>query len=91
MSIPSPVIILTGASKGLGLKTLSILVNKFNARVVSVSRSVSSDLETLQKSKPEQIKILTGDVSLRSTAQEAVDAALGAWGVLDGLVLNAGS
>jgi len=90
-SSTSPVIIVTGSSKGLGLSTLAILCGTpFSARVVSVSRSHSDDLLLFQKMYPDQILLVKGDVSLRATSQEAVDLALKTWGRLDGIVLNAG-
>lgn len=88
----SPVIIVTGASKGLGLSTLAILCGTpFSARVVCISRSHSDDLLLFQKMYPDQILLVRGDVSVRATSQEAVDLAIKTWGRLDGIVLNAGS
>ncbi|KAI9843497.1 MAG: hypothetical protein M1838_002598 [Thelocarpon superellum] len=90
---PSPVfrpqvILITGASRGLGHSIASSLIASGH-RVVLVSRT-AAPLEALQASHPGQVHYLTGDVQQRHLAKEAVQLALETWGRLDGLVVNHG-
>lgn len=88
----SPVVLLTGASKGLGLSTLSLLLSApLSARVVCVSRSLSAELSSLAQSHPDNVELVQGDVALRETSKRAVNKAIERWGALDAVVLNAGS
>ncbi|KAL5334597.1 hypothetical protein BJX70DRAFT_377712 [Aspergillus crustosus] len=83
-------IIVTGASRGIGLAiTKYLLTSPQSHNVVVVARSV----EPLQKLKAEytnQVAVLNGDLGDISIAQKAVDLALSSFGQLDGLVLNHG-
>ncbi|KAH8081805.1 short-chain dehydrogenase [Filobasidium floriforme] len=89
----SPVIIVTGASKGLGLAITQILLSTFNAKIVAVSRSIPQELETLRSSSDhkERVEIVQGDVVSDETSAHAVKVALERFGRIDGLVLNAGT
>ncbi|KAJ5885369.1 hypothetical protein N7495_009879 [Penicillium taxi] len=83
-------IIVTGASKGIGLAVTKYLLSSPQSHnVVVVARSV----EPLQKLKEQygtQVEVVNGDLSDFSLAQNAVDAAIKTFGQLDGLVLNHG-
>ncbi|KAJ5122891.1 hypothetical protein N7448_008988 [Penicillium atrosanguineum] len=83
-------IIVTGASRGLGLAMAKYLLSAPQRNnVVAVARS----LEPLQKLKSQfddQVQILAGDLRLPSTAQDAVAIALQSFGAIDGLILNHG-
>lgn len=86
--MPSKVIIVTGASRGIGL-AISHYLLKQSCRIVVVSRS-KEPLEQLQSQYKEQVEVLAGDLADLSLGQKAVDAAVSRWGVLDGLIVNHG-
>lgn len=54
-----------------------------------IARSVEP-LQKLRKEFPEQVEVLTGDLTDFSLGQKAVDLALKKFGCLDGMVLNHG-
>ncbi|KAI5452537.1 hypothetical protein NCC49_000699 [Naganishia albida] len=87
----NPVIILTGASKGLGLSIASILLKQYSAKLVAVSRSVPEGLKQLIESHKGNVEIVTGDVADPSISEKACETALQKFGRLDGLILNAGT
>ncbi|PLN82627.1 NAD(P)-binding protein [Aspergillus taichungensis] len=86
----SKTIIVTGASRGIGLAVTKYLLSAPQSHnVVVVARS----REPLQKLKDEytkQVEVLNGDLADFSLAQQAVDLALKSFGRLDGMVLNHG-
>ncbi|KAI9022242.1 hypothetical protein CLU79DRAFT_751813 [Phycomyces nitens] len=90
----SPVIIITGASRGIGRAATILALSKFNARVVAVardeSRLIALKLEAQGMGKGENLITVTGDVTKESVNSSAVDQALSAWGQLDGVIANAG-
>ncbi|KAF5390687.1 hypothetical protein D9757_002727 [Collybiopsis confluens] len=84
----SPVVIVTGASKGIGLATLSILLTKFNATCISFSRSITPELRDLAS---DRLLALECDVADESAVKDCVEKAIGKYHYIDGLVLNAGT
>ena len=56
-------ILVTGASKGVGLKITSVLLEKGYA-VYAVNRTVSDELKSLQKKFPDALKVKSFDLSL---------------------------
>jgi NAD(P)-dependent dehydrogenase (short-subunit alcohol dehydrogenase family) len=88
--MPSPIVILTGASRGLGLAVLQLLL-KHNARVTALSRSLPDDLRALQSQYADQLLIVQGDVSKPEDNVSAVKQTVHKWGGIDSLILNAGS
>eukprot|EP01117_Protostelium_nocturnum_P002592 TRINITY_DN1334_c0_g1_i1.p1 TRINITY_DN1334_c0_g1~~TRINITY_DN1334_c0_g1_i1.p1 ORF type:complete len:261 (-),score=87.88 TRINITY_DN1334_c0_g1_i1:58-840(-) len=89
----STTVIVTGASRGLGLAASKILLEEFNANVVAVSRTPKESLPLIQELESkfaDRFVYLSGDVSDSKTGQEAVKLALQKFKGLDGLVLNAG-
>jgi len=84
----SKVIIVTGASRGIGL-AISTCLLKQSCKVVVVSRS-KEPLEELQSQYKDQVEVLAGDLADLSLGQKAVDAAVSRWGSLDGLIVNHG-
>ncbi|EPY50090.1 hypothetical protein SPOG_03559 [Schizosaccharomyces cryophilus OY26] len=80
------VVLLTGASKGIGLATAQALRNK--SKVVAVSRSLTKELEALLLQHPDSFVHVQGDVT--KTAQSSVETAISKFGRLDAIVLNAG-
>ena len=87
----SPIIILTGASRGLGLATLRILLERYNARVTAVSRSCPAELEEVQRANPDRVELVKGDVGSIELNKEVVQKTVRRWGGVDGLIINAGS
>ncbi|KAJ5999362.1 Short-chain dehydrogenase/reductase SDR [Penicillium sp. IBT 35674x] len=83
-------IIVTGASRGIGLAIAKYLLTAPQSHnVVVVARS----LEPLQKLKEQynkQVEVVNGDLADFSLAQKAVDIAIETFGQLDGMVLNHG-
>ncbi|OCF32718.1 cytoplasmic protein [Kwoniella heveanensis CBS 569] len=92
MSSKSPVLILTGASRGLGLAVLRILLTKHNARVATLSRTITPELKGLaDEVGQDRILPVRGDVSKPEDNVRAVEETANKWGQVDGLVLNAGT
>ncbi|TKX25672.1 oxidoreductase-like protein 14 [Elsinoe australis] len=82
------VIILTGASRGIGLAAAHFLLKQKHNLVV-VARS-KGPLDELKQQYGDQVQILTGDLSDLSMGQKALDLATSTWNRLDGLILNHG-
>ncbi|EEB07971.1 hypothetical protein SJAG_03098 [Schizosaccharomyces japonicus yFS275] len=80
------VVLLTGASRGIGLCAAAALVKQ--ARVVTVSRTMTHELEDLLKANSDKMEHVQGDVC--TCAKEAVQRALDRFGRLDSVILNAG-
>jgi NAD(P)-dependent dehydrogenase (short-subunit alcohol dehydrogenase family) len=85
----APVIVVTGASRGIGLSIARFLLKRETC-VVVVSRS-QAPLQQLQSEFPTQVEILTGDLADASVPPKAVALAQSKWGRLDGLVVNHGT
>lgn len=93
-----PVVLLTGASRGLGLAVLRLLLSGSStasapfaaARVVTISRTLTPELSSLQSSHSSELICIQGDVTSSSTNKEAVTAAVHKFGRLDSVILNAG-
>ncbi|KGO76736.1 Glucose/ribitol dehydrogenase [Penicillium italicum] len=83
-------IIVTGASRGIGLAVAKYLLTAPQSHnVVVVARSVEP-LQKLKEQYGKQVAVLNGDLSDFSLAQQAVDTAIKTFGQLDGMVLNHG-
>ncbi|KAJ7590913.1 hypothetical protein C8J56DRAFT_783235 [Mycena floridula] len=86
-----PVILVTGASRGLGLAIVRILLNEFNARVIGLARSPvpiqAKDLVSVQCDMQDQ---LTLQLVFR-TDEIALTKAINEQGKLDAIILNAGT
>ncbi|PNS15814.1 hypothetical protein CAC42_4266 [Sphaceloma murrayae] len=87
MSSPK-VIILTGASRGIGLAAAHFLL-KQNHNLVVVARS-RGPLDNLKQQYGDQVQVLSGDLSDFSLGKSALDLATSTWNRLDGLILNHG-
>ncbi|TKY90250.1 hypothetical protein EX895_000248 [Sporisorium graminicola] len=93
-----PVILLTGASRGLGLAILKLLLSGSSStaasfpacRVVTISRSLPSELSSLQSAHSSDLICVQGDVTSASVNADAVRAAVDKFGRLDSVVFNAG-
>ncbi|KAF2153309.1 NAD(P)-binding protein [Myriangium duriaei CBS 260.36] len=84
----SKTIILTGASRGIGLAIAHFLLKRQHNLVV-VARS-QGPLDELQRQYDGQVKVLAGDLADFSLGAKALDLATNAFGGLDGVVLNHG-
>ena len=82
------VVILTGASRGVGLAIAHYLLRQSH-RLVVVART-EQPLRELEKQYPGQVRVLAGDLSDLSIGPKAVDLAKSSWQRLDGLIVNHG-
>lgn len=90
MNAPAPVVIVTGASRGLGAATARILA-ELGARVVITARS-EAPLETLAaeiRADGGDAVAIAGDIASEDTSQRLVRAAFDQFGRLDAVVNNA--
>ncbi|UZJ54090.1 hypothetical protein CBS101457_003410 [Exobasidium rhododendri] len=94
-----PVVLVTGASKGLGFSITALLLKGTNAfsaaNVVTISRSLPDSLQQLQTDSEAgegetSLLIHQGDVCSESDNEAAIDKAIKKWGRLDAVILNAG-
>ena len=96
MAAEKQVVLLTGASRGLGLGIAKLLLSGSSssllppARLVTLSRSHSKELQELEKQYPEDILCVQGDVTKEQDNEKAVKAAQDKWARLDSVVLNSG-
>ncbi|PYH93133.1 short-chain dehydrogenase [Aspergillus ellipticus CBS 707.79] len=86
----SKTIIVTGASRGIGLAIAKYLLTAPQAHNVVVIARSREPLQQLKEQYSKQVEVLNGDLSDFSLAQRAVDLALKTFGRLDGMVLNHG-
>ncbi|KAG8716144.1 hypothetical protein FRC11_008625 [Ceratobasidium sp. 423] len=86
----SPVIIVTGASRGIGLAVVGALLKSYKARVVTLSRTRTPEISALASEHQDSLVLFEGDVTKEQSALSAVDLAKSKFGRLDGLILNAG-
>jgi NAD(P)-dependent dehydrogenase (short-subunit alcohol dehydrogenase family) len=82
MDTPHRVVVVTGASQGIGAGLVAGY-RKLGFRVVATSRSITP-------SRDEQVLAIPGDIRDRATAQKVVAAAKERFGRVDTLVNNAG-
>ncbi|KAK8179202.1 hypothetical protein BC567DRAFT_208249 [Phyllosticta citribraziliensis] len=88
MSTLGKVIIVTGASRGIGLAIAQFLLQK-QCRLVVVARS-KEPLERLRAEHPDRVLTLSGDLADFSIGARAAEIATSTWGRIDGLVVNHG-
>ncbi|KAK1455959.1 short-chain dehydrogenase [Colletotrichum cuscutae] len=84
----SKVIIVTGASRGIGLAIAQHLI-KESHKVVLAARS-KDQLEALKAAHPGQVEYVAGDLGDLKTIPKIAEAAVKAFGKIDGLVINHG-
>lgn len=84
----SKVIILTGASRGIGLAAAHYLL-KQSHKLVVVARS-EPPLRELEKQYPEQVAVLAGDLADFTLGDKAVQLAQQRYSKLDGVIVNHG-
>ncbi|TCD68187.1 hypothetical protein EIP91_011358 [Steccherinum ochraceum] len=84
------VVVVTGASKGIGLAVTRLLLDKFGANVVAISRTTTPELSQLHQSHAKSLLIHECDVTKTSDLNHAISIAEKTFHHIDGLVLNAG-
>jgi 3-oxoacyl-[acyl-carrier protein] reductase len=82
--------VVTGASRGIGLATAQALVEE-GASVLLVGRDPEALAEAADQCGSERTATLALDVTLPDAGQRLLEACLGAFGRIDGLVNNAGT
>lgn len=82
------VIIVTGASRGIGLAVTDYLLRQSH-QVVLVSRT-TDQLQVLKEKYPSQVEYLAADMTASDTAVRVVDVTIKAFGRVDGVVINHG-
>jgi NAD(P)-dependent dehydrogenase (short-subunit alcohol dehydrogenase family) len=88
----APRVILTGASRGLGLATLKLLLERHNARVATLSRSYPDALkDVVNKYGEDRVLVVQGDISKPEDNAKVVKSAVDSFGGIDSVILNAGS
>jgi NADP-dependent 3-hydroxy acid dehydrogenase YdfG len=87
-SLEGKIVLVTGASSGIGQAT-ALALSKAGARVAVGARRADR-LEALAQEAPGEILTLKLDVADRQSVQDAVDATVEHFGALDALVNNAG-
>jgi NAD(P)-dependent dehydrogenase (short-subunit alcohol dehydrogenase family) len=85
----APVIIVTGASRGLGKAVVSYLLRQSTSKLVLVSRS-EEPLAAIKEPNPERVEYIAADISNPETPAKLVKKAIDAYGRLDSVVLNHG-
>ncbi|GAA4450051.1 SDR family oxidoreductase [Nibrella saemangeumensis] len=88
MNLESKVIIISGASRGIGRATALLLAEK-GARVVATARS-ADELKTLEEQSGGRIVAVAGDVASEADMQQVVQTALDRFGRIDVVINNAG-
>ncbi|KAI1263879.1 short-chain dehydrogenase [Xylariaceae sp. FL1019] len=85
----SEVFIVTGASRGLGLAITQSLLKKSH-KVFLVARS-RDELQEIKAQHPESIEFMSADLGNLKVVPKIAEAALKAFGRIDGLVVNHGT
>lgn len=83
----SRTIIITGASRGIGLATTRLLLED-GANVVAVQRSAPSELQALQKQYPSTFRAIQGDSTDETVLKSAVAETQKAFGAIDSVIFN---
>jgi len=86
-----PVVLVTGASRGIGLAITTFLLESFGTRVITISRSITPQLKDLSTKYSDRIVIVQGDITNASVHEEAVTSAQQKYNRLDAVILNAGT
>ena len=82
-------IIITGASRGIGLAIAEYLVGNGGHNLVVLARS-KAPLDEFQAKHPKQVRVLAGDMADFSLAAKAANLAMQEFGQIDGLIVNHG-
>ena len=85
---PSSVVLVSGASRGLGLAIVADLLDR-GVKVAAFARTVTPELEALAAKHPDATHVGSVDVTDEKAAQTFVKEVEARLGVIDGLVNNA--
>ncbi|KAF8640113.1 hypothetical protein AX17_001349 [Amanita inopinata Kibby_2008] len=88
MSSRKPVVVVTGASKGIGLAVTEILLQKFHANVAALARTKTECLDALSC---DSLVFISCDVTNEKALENAIASVRETYHHIDGLVLNAGT
>lgn len=88
MKVSEGNVIVTGASRGIGLATAEAILAR-GGRVVAVARD-RAKLEALRVQQPDRVRVLVTDLRELDRVEMLVQEAADAFGGIDGLVNNAG-
>ncbi|EJD45360.1 short-chain dehydrogenase [Auricularia subglabra TFB-10046 SS5] len=83
-------IIVTGASRGIGLATAQALLAG-GAQVTAVQRTISAELAELREKHARAFRVVLGDCTDGTVINRVIQETLDAFGAIDGLVFNAGT
>ncbi|KZV76106.1 NAD-P-binding protein [Peniophora sp. CONT] len=86
---PNPVVVVTGASRGLGLAIAQLLLGSDTA-VVAINRSRTAQLDQLAAQHPDSLKIIQCSATDAPAFTKALTSVSEDYGRLDALVLNHG-
>lgn len=81
-------VLITGASRGIGLAIARHLLQAPRSSQVVVTSRSAEPLEKLRAEFPEQVAVVAGDATDPAIAAKAVSTAVEKFGGLDGLVIN---
>jgi NADP-dependent 3-hydroxy acid dehydrogenase YdfG len=85
----SPVIIVTGASRGLGEAIVSYLLGHSNSKLFLVSRT-EEPLAALKEKNPKRVDYLAADMADDHTAAKIIKKVIEVYGRIDSVVVNHG-
>ncbi|CAG8768935.1 939_t:CDS:1, partial [Racocetra fulgida] len=91
----SKVVIVTGASRGIGRAATLQLLQHYNGNVIAVARS-NQDLNDLKSHAENELGVkgrletVTGDITEEHIVEETIKKCLDRWGRIDGIIANAG-
>ncbi|KDQ64591.1 hypothetical protein JAAARDRAFT_28234 [Jaapia argillacea MUCL 33604] len=84
-----PVVVITGASKGIGLAVTKILLEELNANVVAISRTKTPELVALVEANKDALLTVECSVTDATGFSQAIALAEKTYQHIDGLILNA--
>ncbi|ODQ79724.1 hypothetical protein BABINDRAFT_13347 [Babjeviella inositovora NRRL Y-12698] len=84
------VIILTGASRGIGASIAEIILAQPDTKLVVVARSEQPLNDLITKYGKDRVISVTGDIAAPETSTKAVEVALSCFGKIDSVIANAG-
>ncbi|KAG1871621.1 hypothetical protein F4604DRAFT_1769108 [Suillus subluteus] len=84
-----PVVIITGASRGIGLAVTRSLLKEHNAHVVTISRTRTPELSQLIQEHEQSLLTLECDIANELALKIAITRGKDHFGQIDGLILNA--
>ncbi|TRM67744.1 hypothetical protein BD626DRAFT_105531 [Schizophyllum amplum] len=84
-------VVVTGATKGIGLATIRFLLEEYKVRVAALSRSRTPEIDELEKKHEDSLLVAKCDVADEQSLAAAIASVIDKWGTIDALVLNAGA